>query len=150
MKIKIEQITKTEFEGWLTALRSGKYKQGYGQLKLECDESTSYCCLGVLCEVMGLVQINENMNCTKETKTFLYQGEQSYAALPFGNGDLLPKEGASIFTNDAALPHKDLWNEEQTTKYGHLTRMSLTRLNDSSKYTFNDIADIIETFFEAA
>ena len=33
---------------WLTALRSGEYKQGEGQLR--CCGNT-YCCLGVLCDV---------------------------------------------------------------------------------------------------
>jgi hypothetical protein len=35
---------------WVEALRSGKYKQGYKQLR---DENGAYCCLGVLCEVVG-------------------------------------------------------------------------------------------------
>lgn len=37
---------------WLEALRSGKYKQGKGALHNKSDDS--YCCLGVLCEVMGV------------------------------------------------------------------------------------------------
>ncbi len=32
---------------WLKALRSGKYKQGRGQLK----NGKSFCCLGVLCDI---------------------------------------------------------------------------------------------------
>ncbi len=35
---------------WVTALRSGKYLQTQGSLYKE----NKYCCLGVLCEVMGL------------------------------------------------------------------------------------------------
>ena len=34
---------------WVEALRSGKYKQGRGQLRL----GDTYCCLGVLCDIMG-------------------------------------------------------------------------------------------------
>lgn len=37
---------------WLAALRSGKYKQGAGSLYEEIDDS--YCCIGVLCDVMGM------------------------------------------------------------------------------------------------
>ncbi len=33
---------------WIEALRSGNYKQGFGQLKNNKDE---YCCLGVACEL---------------------------------------------------------------------------------------------------
>lgn len=35
---------------WLTALRSGKYKKGVGQLK---NSQGEYCCLGVLAEIAG-------------------------------------------------------------------------------------------------
>lgn len=35
---------------WIEALRSGKYKQGHGQLR---DLDNRYCCLGVLCDVQG-------------------------------------------------------------------------------------------------
>ncbi len=34
---------------WVKALRSGKYKQGYG--RLHDPESNGYCCLGVLCKI---------------------------------------------------------------------------------------------------
>lgn len=34
---------------WVTALRSGKYKQGRFTLK----KGDTYCCLGVLCEISG-------------------------------------------------------------------------------------------------
>lgn len=37
---------------WLTALRSGKYKKGVKALR---SRDNSYCCLGVLCEIQGLV-----------------------------------------------------------------------------------------------
>jgi hypothetical protein len=36
---------------WLQALRSGEYKQGHGRLRILPN---LYCCLGVLCEVMGV------------------------------------------------------------------------------------------------
>ena len=38
-------------EKWVTALRSGKYRQGHGQLRSEDDK---FCCLGVLCVVTGV------------------------------------------------------------------------------------------------
>lgn len=36
---------------WVAALRSGEYKQGKGKLLYHENGETSYCCLGVLCEV---------------------------------------------------------------------------------------------------
>lgn len=35
---------------WIEALRSEKYEQGRNRLK---DDSNKFCCLGVLCEVVG-------------------------------------------------------------------------------------------------
>lgn len=42
---------------WLEALRSGKYKQGAGYLRRR-DES--YCCLGVLCDIVEPENWEEN------------------------------------------------------------------------------------------
>ncbi len=38
-------------EAWLTALRSGDYKQGYGHLR-QCNGQDVYCCLGVLQDII--------------------------------------------------------------------------------------------------
>ncbi len=35
---------------WVTALRSGEYKQGKARLRTQGDE---FCCLGVLCEILA-------------------------------------------------------------------------------------------------
>ncbi len=35
---------------WVDSLRSGKYKQGKGRLKA----GNTYCCLGVLCDALGI------------------------------------------------------------------------------------------------
>ena len=43
--MKMNRSIKTK---WLKTLRSGKYSQGFGQLK----SADGYCCLGVLCEAM--------------------------------------------------------------------------------------------------
>ena len=42
---------------WDKALRSGDYKQGVGRLKVSspCGGDIRHCCLGVLCEVAGLL-----------------------------------------------------------------------------------------------
>ena len=39
---------------WLDALRSGKFKQGAGELVGRDQHQTTYCCLGVLCKVTGM------------------------------------------------------------------------------------------------
>ena len=39
---------------WLKALRSGKYTQGYNQLRTTCNGEHAHCCLGVLADIEGV------------------------------------------------------------------------------------------------
>jgi len=50
------KFTKAEIRKWVKALESGKYKQGKGQLVQTVFEEKEYCCLGVLCDVLGVDQ----------------------------------------------------------------------------------------------
>lgn len=46
---------------WVAALRSGEYKQGQARMKrIHEDDTASYCCLGVLCEITGQVSQNNS------------------------------------------------------------------------------------------
>lgn len=56
-------------EQWVKALRSGKYEQGRGTLKLE----KKYCCLGVLCEISGLITQN-NWGATLPVSVMKWSG----------------------------------------------------------------------------
>ena len=38
---------------WVEALRSGRYAQAKKNLRIRTSEGDSYCCLGVLCEVVA-------------------------------------------------------------------------------------------------
>lgn len=58
MKIKNKEykLSKKFKDRWVKALRSGKFKQGYGYL-CEFDsngENPIYCCLGVACVIGGI------------------------------------------------------------------------------------------------
>jgi hypothetical protein len=44
---------------WVSELRSGKYKQGTGNLKVKADGVCEHCCLGVLCEIIAPEGFNE-------------------------------------------------------------------------------------------
>lgn len=54
---------------WLEALRSGKYKQGRLALRTKADD---FCCLGVLCDVSGVSEWEENGLC------YSYDGALSF------------------------------------------------------------------------
>lgn len=63
---------------WLEALRSGKYKQGRWALRTKSDD---FCCLGVLCDVSGVSEWEENGLC------YSYDGALGF--LPFRLHDQL-------------------------------------------------------------
>lgn len=51
VEFKMNPKVKTK---WVKALKSGKYQQARGELcRTDLDGTKTYCCLGVLCEVMG-------------------------------------------------------------------------------------------------
>ena len=119
MNIKIK-------DKWVSALRSGEYKQGIGKLaNKKTDGEILYCCLGVLCEILlwhpelGVIvttspndQLVYNMN--------RYSLEESIyipCGLEDGNPSILDRKG---------------------------DRTTLAVLNDS-RVSFKEIADLIET-----
>lgn len=116
---------------WVAALRSGKYVQGTGRL---CRDG-KYCCLGVLCDVMGATKKQEPCFAGHEVVRFEY-----------GDGNSVD-----------VLPHT-ISNEVGITIGGHLNRPiedpngttpfnSLWELNDCAGYDFNQIAQVIEEQF---
>ena len=102
-------------EMWVTALRSGKYKQGRDMLNA-CNEM---CCLGVLCDIYdpsGWIGDPDS-----ECYSFLYS----------------PNIGKSvdIYPPLEVLDWASLSNDVQ---------LHLAELNDNRGLTFNQIADWIE------
>lgn len=115
---------------WVKALRSGTFKQTTGKLKDREDEPNgAYCCLGVLCELSGISEFDEQNK---------YCGE--FATLP-----PLVREWAGLVSDIGGMEqgiHHSFINidgEEDQNEYS-----SLTELNDDAKYDFNQIADVIE------
>lgn len=50
-------MLKKYADKWVKALRSGKYKQGKGNLRNSDD---TYCCLGVLCDIVDNTKWNKD------------------------------------------------------------------------------------------
>lgn len=61
-----QKFTQEIKDNWLKALKSGKYKQGFGQLYHKPDNS--FCCIGVLGDIMEDLD-NEHSSSSIDTKS---------------------------------------------------------------------------------
>ena len=73
---------------WVSALRSGNYKQGKNFLIFEKGGEREHCCLGVLCEIAGveMEEVDEHHPLFSESlppgdKTFIVSGDESASGL---------------------------------------------------------------------
>lgn len=116
---------------WLTALRSGDYKQAQGALK----DNTGFCCLGVLCDVYDKEHKQDNWteNSIGDGLHINSHGLPSATVMKWAG---LPTDETSLGDNNpkTSIPH---------SKYTTM-RLGVADLNDSGNYNFNQIADIIE------
>lgn len=101
---------------WVNALRSGKYIQGEGKLKQKMDDGVVYCCLGVLCEIVGVPYIT-----TKGFYEYIFDGA-SFSTSSMTN--------VYFADDDRSLPIE--------------VQNVLTDMNDHGDKDFNQIADWIE------
>ena len=115
---------RAALEAWVVALRSGQYQQGRRALKAICgaDKEIRHCCLGVLCEVLGVPNRQEGP----------YFGFSSG-----GYTGVLPPEVSN------AMGFVDC-DPSITDVEGEL-RGTLAGLNDSDRWSFGQIADLIES-----
>ena len=107
---------------WVKALRSGQYQQG----KMFLQKNNTFCCLGVLCDIMqketGDLSIrNQNV----WDKCVLYN--EVAGSLP-----IEVRDWAGMWSCDGSITE----------------RTSLTSLNDSNNKTFEEIAEVIEEQWE--
>lgn len=111
-------------EKWVAALRSGKYEQGTGALR---SVDNRYCCLGVLCEVMGI-------EAEQSHKSLPYRYDGSIACL---SNTIASRAGLSGLFARLKVPFT-YKNEDYT---------DLAALNDKTDIGFEGIANIIEEQF---
>lgn len=82
---------------WVEALRSGNYKQGYGNLQT----GDSYCCLGVLCEIIPELK---TMNAAAQLGAVLSVDAQIHVGFVDAiTRDELFDQGKLIALNDTEL-----------------------------------------------
>ncbi len=56
------KLSKSVKKAWIQALESGEYQKGIGAL---CNEDEEYCCLGVLAEELGTLEVSINSSIGK-------------------------------------------------------------------------------------
>lgn len=119
-------------ELWITALRSGEYRQGQSALHTKryvgAEVVTTFCCLGVLCDVAR----KNGLDLRVEGLDSVF-GDVKYGE----NTAFLPVEVVGWAGLQASNPHFF----EESGEY-----RSLAGLNDQGA-TFSQIADIIEERF---
>ena len=112
---------------WLTALRSGEYKQG--AMRLYKKRNDSYCCLGVLCDLYGK-ENGETWERSKYANEWLFRGAAT--TLP-----LVVQEWAGLDSDNPVLG----------SGWATIAEYNDGADNDGEEiqpHTFADIADMIE------
>lgn len=107
---------------WIKKLRSGEYRQGEGYL----HSNSRYCCLGVACEVA----IESGVSVERKI--------DKVRSLP--NKKVISYDGNSEWLPEAVLS----WLGIQSSR-GEYNDDSLSENNDSGGYTFQELADLIES-----
>ena len=139
------KTTKPEnFKKWLDALRSGEYKQGQKQLRVDDGDGTfSHCCLGVACDVSGIghwegetdfFTRNSNYDPVRDDPDSpsynIYDSEPEFNDEP---GDLTPEMYEWLGISGLVQVS---WNGN------HDRHVAI--LNDIDEWTFEQIADALE------
>ncbi len=125
-------MKKDIMELWVKALRSGEYEQGSGYLQ----HNGKFCCLGVLCETM----INSGMPLDRQYSK-LTRVEH------YGNVELGRDQCTTLPTEVMEWSGWSLDRINGVIQIGDIIT-TLPKLNDSGEFTFNQIADVIEYFYE--
>ena len=120
---EIEELHKK----WVEALRSGEYKQTQNKL----HDKDGYCCLGVLCEVMGLE------SCKAGVDYFAYYMPNTGQI----DASWIPEDDLSAFGLNREVLYR--YPDDPTDVVDRKVDSVLMEMNDSGK-TFAEIADYIE------
>ena len=147
-KIKIDRVTLTlpdkrdwkpiepaHLDPWLEALRSGRYQQGHGSLKVKHDseECPYYCCLGLKRELEGCAWV-------VKPGYSAYTDPLKVDEAAFYVGPLEQIQGPGPYPASCLVQIH--WDSNTSTTISH----NLANTNDSG-ITFPQIADIIEAIW---
>ena len=124
-------------KAWVDALRSGKYVQGKFALRQTTgpDCINTYCCLGVVTELAvaaGVLPAGILSEVVQEGLTFQYQFDKTGK---YTNGSLPESVREWLEIKNPGLPLQLSGRGSEDASY----------VNDKLKYTFAQIADLIES-----
>lgn len=133
-------------EEWLIALRSGEYNQGKHNLK---PAENTYCCLGVLCLIYGRHQEHFiDFHKREEDGAWAFDVPEakprSHSVLP--HDEIYKWAGIIHPGDDNLLASVKNTSGETIDMHCRTAAGLLSTLNDSVGYSFNEIADYIETY----
>lgn len=134
-------MSKTPIQLWIDALRSGDYVQGHYALKKHSTilDRPVHCCLGVACEVYQKEVGDLEEDSRASEFGFAFDGEVS--CLPPKVVNWLGLESMiGLLTETLFLPTRTLEGGNGPVNSFN----DLVEINDSSNFTFGDIADLIE------
>lgn len=135
----------TNQKKWLAALRSGEFEQTVGCLQ----DSDGHCCLGVACDILATadeLNIDEDNDRLHGEDLDSQPSVQKALGLRDGSGYPTNEVKGQSSTHRQALKYID--SEFGVVHDGFVGNLCLTRLNDSTGLTFNQIADLVEKFPE--
>lgn len=122
---------------WVTALKSGKYVKCTSRMHAIVKGTHQFCVMGVLCDLA------EKEGITRITHTVdLGDGMQSVAY--DDHFTMLPRKVMEWAGLNKQVPTIVVRADD-----GEEERISLAQLNDALMLSFNEIADLIDTYFGA-
>lgn len=132
---------------WLTALRSGDFKQGKGYLKSETSGSPMYCCLGVLCELAVKAGVIEKSELDVEACVHSFSSKHPGIGISISTSSSYLPQGVADWAGihyQGKIYHEHVNSDEQHDLVR--VRVDLADLNDH-KLDFAGIANVIEKEF---
>jgi hypothetical protein len=127
---------------WIAALESGKYQQGKNALEVEENNTSKFCCLGVLCNLAYEEKVIKRIYGTVLPHI-------SYGTFDDMSSTLLPPS----VINWAGIKCDNFSGEFGENKKKDATipeekRNTLMKLNDKEGFSFKEIANIIRENWE--
>lgn len=128
---------------WITALRSGDYKQGKYRLKQEANGETCHCCLGVLAE---MVRDDEGYGISNRIILISQMPNRRMCEAAGFEGDVV-NFAVPLWLVLKHAPNGMVMNEIDQDKIDIIDGLEcvmISTLNDNLGFTFTEMANLLE------